>query len=94
MINRKIFGKFVFILTHIILIILVLVVILQCLIVFSSWPSYTKIRVAPQHKSEFPSLTVCPGSSAYRMDVLKVSRLNALKSGLREREDSISLFES
>ena len=93
MINRKIFGKFVFILTHIILIILVLVVILQCLIVFSSWPSYTKIRVAPQHQSEFPSLTICPGSLPYKEEVLRVSRPDASKVG-HENKKPNSTFES
>lgn len=85
MIKKKILGKFVFILTHSILMILVLVAILQCLIVFSSWPSYTKIRVAPQHKSEFPSLTICPESPSYKMNVLRVSRPDPFKSWPRER---------
>ena len=70
--KRKICGKFVFISTHIGLIILVLIVVVQCLIAFSNWPTYTKIGVVSQRTAGFPSLTICPGPMAYKKDVLKV----------------------
>ena len=81
--KRQFCGKFVFFTTHIILLFFVLVVILQCLIVFSSWPSYTKIRVLSQQVAGFPSLTICPGSPRYKQEVLKVSEKELPRMGMK-----------
>ena len=70
---KYICGKIVYVSVHVTLIVAVLSLIVQCLIVFSTWPTYTKITVVPQQMAEFPAITICPGVKGYKEDILKVS---------------------
>ena len=69
---RKFCSNVIYISVHIILMITVLALIIQCLVVFSKWPTYTKIKVVPQNMAEFPAMTICPALLGYKEDVLQV----------------------
>ena len=65
--QRTIYFFVLFILTFILL-----VQIFNCFRQYVKEPTYLETKITPQHKALFPAMTICPVTSGYKEDVLKV----------------------
>ena len=47
--------------------------IINCLVIYNRWPTYTKVTVVPQNEAKYPAITICPLLNGYKENILQVS---------------------
>ena len=72
----KTFSKtFLFFSINVGLMALLFAAIINCLVIYNSWPTYTKVTVVPQNEAKYPAITICPLLDGYKEKILQVSIL-------------------
>ena len=69
----KITQKAIFISVVIILVLILISQIAGCIEHYMLGPTYIETKIAPQHKTRFPAMTICPVTAGYKADILQVN---------------------